>query len=198
MRFLLAANAGAPRKKHVRAVLRYSVSREKRCTRLGRTHNKQAAPNSHSAKSIMWRTGAAVEQHDHMEVDECGSHPGVCPRAGPIHMPTTESPRSTGNGKALIRSPSGKSLSMMPSVEWFEEQSREYRESVMPPSLKARVAVEAGIGLTWYRYVGDHGRIVSLEHFGASADAKTLFAENVVAAAKAVLARTTRPDAVHG
>ncbi|MFF9775702.1 transketolase [Streptomyces sp. NPDC013978] len=92
----------------------------------------------------------------------------------------------------------------MPSVEWFEEQPRAYRESVLPPSVKARVAVEAGIGLTWYRYVGDHGRIVSLEHFGASADAKTLFAEygftaeNVVAAAKAVLTRTTRPDAVHG
>ncbi|ULR54699.1 transketolase [Streptomyces deccanensis] len=92
----------------------------------------------------------------------------------------------------------------MPSVEWFEEQPRAYRESVLPPSVKARVAVEAGIGLTWYRYVGDHGRIVSLEHFGASADAKTLFAEygftaeNVVAVAKAVLARTTRPDAVHG
>ncbi|MBE1601475.1 transketolase [Streptomyces stelliscabiei] len=78
----------------------------------------------------------------------------------------------------------------MPSVEWFEEQSREYREHVLPPSVKARVAVEAGIGLTWYRYVGDHGRIVSLEHFGASADAKTLFAEygftseHVVAAAR--------------
>ncbi|MDX3612927.1 transketolase [Streptomyces europaeiscabiei] len=78
----------------------------------------------------------------------------------------------------------------MPSVEWFEEQPREYRESVLPPSVKARVAVEAGIGLTWYRYVGDHGRIVSLEHFGASADAKTLFAEygftpeNVVTAAR--------------
>lgn len=43
--------------------------------------------------------------------------------------------------------------------------------------MKARVAVEAGIGLTWYRYVGDAGRIVSLEHFGASADAATLFAE---------------------
>ncbi|MFE3168803.1 transketolase [Streptomyces sp. NPDC059224] len=65
----------------------------------------------------------------------------------------------------------------MPSVEWFEEQPREYRESVLPPAVKARVAVEAGIGLTWYRYVGDAGRIVSLEHFGASADAKTLFAE---------------------
>ncbi|MGW3130728.1 transketolase [Streptomyces sp. NPDC001076] len=65
----------------------------------------------------------------------------------------------------------------MPSVEWFEEQPREYRESVLPPAVKARVAVEAGIGLTWYRFVGDAGRIVSLEHFGASADAKTLFAE---------------------
>ncbi|WP_327726850.1 transketolase [Streptomyces sp. NBC_00487] len=92
----------------------------------------------------------------------------------------------------------------MPSVEWFEEQPRVYRESVLPPSVKARVAVEAGIGLTWYRYVGDHGRIVSLEHFGASADAKTLFAEygftpeNVVVAAKAVLDATTRPDAVRG
>ncbi|PPS72361.1 MULTISPECIES: transketolase [Streptomyces] len=78
----------------------------------------------------------------------------------------------------------------MPSVEWFEEQPRSYRDSVLPPSVKARVAVEAGIGLTWYRFVGDAGRIVSLEHFGASADAKTLFAEygftpeNVVAAAR--------------
>ncbi|MGW3728743.1 transketolase [Streptomyces sp. NPDC000851] len=82
----------------------------------------------------------------------------------------------------------------MPSVEWFEEQPREYRESVLPPSVKARVAVEAGVGLTWYRFVGDAGRIVSLEHFGASADAKTLFtefgftAENVAAAARESLA----------
>ena len=59
---------------------------------------------------------------------------------------------------------------------------------------KARVAVEAGIGLTWHRYVGDAGRIVSLEHFGASADGKVLFrefgftAENVAAAARESLA----------
>ncbi|MBA2810310.1 transketolase [Streptomyces sp. KM273126] len=85
----------------------------------------------------------------------------------------------------------------MPSVEWFEEQPRAYRESVLPPEVKARVAVEAGIGLTWYRYVGDAGRIVSLEHFGASADARTLFAEygftseNVVNAARAVLSSVT-------
>ncbi|MFH8337278.1 transketolase [Streptomyces sp. AM6-12] len=82
----------------------------------------------------------------------------------------------------------------MPSVEWFEEQPRTYRERVLPPAVKARVAVEAGIGLTWYRYVGDAGRIVSLEHFGASADAGTLFTEfgftpeNVAAAARESLA----------
>ncbi|MEU6528747.1 transketolase [Streptomyces sp. NPDC046928] len=82
----------------------------------------------------------------------------------------------------------------MPSVEWFEQQPREYRDSVLPPAVKARVAVEAGIGLTWYRFVGDAGRIVSLEHFGASADAGTLFAEygftpeRVAAAARESLA----------
>jgi transketolase len=65
----------------------------------------------------------------------------------------------------------------MPSVEWFDEQDQEYRDSVLPPSVKARVAVEAGVALTWYRFVGDAGRIVSLEHFGASADAKVLFRE---------------------
>ncbi|MEU0373499.1 transketolase [Streptomyces sp. NPDC006283] len=89
----------------------------------------------------------------------------------------------------------------MPSVEWFEEQDQGYRDSVIPPSLKARVAVEAGIGLTWHRYVGDAGRIVSLEHFGASADGKVLFrefgftAEAVVAAARAALDSTTEIEA---
>jgi transketolase len=86
----------------------------------------------------------------------------------------------------------------MPSVEWFEEQDQGYREAVLPPSVKARVAVEAGIGLTWHKYVGDAGRIVSLEHFGASADAKTLFrefgftAENVADQARESLAAARR------
>ncbi|MCX4574229.1 transketolase [Streptomyces sp. NBC_01571] len=82
----------------------------------------------------------------------------------------------------------------MPCVEWFDEQDQAYRESVLPPSVRARVSVEAGIGLTWYRFVGDAGRIVSLEHFGASADGKVLFreygftAENVAAAARESIA----------
>ncbi|MEU3689019.1 transketolase [Streptomyces narbonensis] len=86
----------------------------------------------------------------------------------------------------------------MPSVEWFEEQDQAYKDSVLPPSVKARVAVEAGIGLTWHRYVGDAGRIVSLEHFGASADAKVLFREfgftpeAIVAAARESLTAAAR------
>ena len=65
----------------------------------------------------------------------------------------------------------------MPCVEWFEEQDRAYRDSVLLPTVRARVSVEAGIALTWYRYVGDAGRTVSLEHFGASADYKVLYKE---------------------
>jgi transketolase len=86
----------------------------------------------------------------------------------------------------------------MPSVEWFEEQDQGYRDSVLPPAVRARVAVEAGVGLTWHKYVGDAGRIVSLEHFGASADAKTLFreygftAENVAVKARESLAAAQR------
>lgn len=82
----------------------------------------------------------------------------------------------------------------VPSLEWFEEQDDAYRESVLPASVTARVSVEAGLALTWYRYLGPRGRAVSIEHFGASADYKTLFrefgitAEAVVAAAKESLA----------
>ena len=65
----------------------------------------------------------------------------------------------------------------MPSVEWFEEQDEEYRQSVFPSGVRARVAVEAGSSLSWHRYVGEAGRTVSLEHFGASADGKVLFRE---------------------
>ncbi|MDP9026418.1 MAG: transketolase [Actinomycetota bacterium] len=65
----------------------------------------------------------------------------------------------------------------VPCQEWFDEQSAEYRESVLPAAVKARVSVEAGIALTWKPYLGDAGRSVSIEHFGASADYKTLYRE---------------------
>jgi transketolase len=82
----------------------------------------------------------------------------------------------------------------VPCQEWFAEQDAAYRESVLPAAVRARVSVEAGLGLTWLPYVGDAGRSVSIEHFGASADYKTLYrefgitTEAVVAAAKESLA----------
>ena len=65
----------------------------------------------------------------------------------------------------------------MPSVEWFNKQDAAYRESVLPKGVKARVSVEAGIAQGWRELVGDAGRSISLEHFGASADYKTLYRE---------------------
>jgi transketolase len=65
----------------------------------------------------------------------------------------------------------------MPCREWFDEQPASYRETVIPPTVKARVSVEAGIAQGWREVVGDHGRIVSIEHYGASADYKTIFRE---------------------
>nr|WP_307816564.1 transketolase [Nocardioides sp. DJM-14] len=78
----------------------------------------------------------------------------------------------------------------MPCREWFDAQDQAWRDSVLPPSVKARVSVEAGISQGWRDIVGDAGRSVSLEHFGASADYATIYrefgitAEAVVTAAK--------------
>jgi transketolase len=78
----------------------------------------------------------------------------------------------------------------MPCLEWFNAQDESYRDSVLPRSVRARVSVEAGIAQSWTGIVGDAGRSISLEHFGASADYKTLYrkfgitADAVVAAAK--------------
>ncbi|MFB2556089.1 transketolase [Herbiconiux liangxiaofengii] len=78
-----------------------------------------------------------------------------------------------------------------PSLEWFEEQTEEYKESVLPASVKARVSIEAGLDMGWRKYIGDAGRSVSIEHFGASADYKTLFREFGITTEAAVEAAKT-------
>ena len=89
----------------------------------------------------------------------------------------------------------------MPCREWFDEQDQAYRDSVFPPSVTARVSVEAGISLGWRDIVGDAGRIVSLNHYGASAAAGVLFTEfgftpeTVAAAARESLAAATETTA---
>jgi transketolase len=83
----------------------------------------------------------------------------------------------------------------MPCLDWFESQDQDYRDVVLPPTVKARVSVEAGLAISWYRLLGDAGEAVSIEHFGASADGATLFrefgvtAEAVAAAARRSLAQ---------
>ena len=63
----------------------------------------------------------------------------------------------------------------MPCMELFEMQSKEYKESVMPGAVRARVATEAGVTMPWYRYTGLDGAVIGLDRFGASAPAATLF-----------------------
>ena len=85
----------------------------------------------------------------------------------------------------------------LPCFEWFAEQDQAYRDSVLPPAVKARVAVEAGIAMPWHAVVGEAGRSISIEHFGASADQATLFEkfgftpDTVVDAARETLAATS-------
>jgi transketolase len=93
----------------------------------------------------------------------------------------------------------------LPCVEWFAEQDRAYREEVLPPSVRARVSVEASVPTGWHEFVGDAGRIVGLNHYGASAAYSVLYeefgltAEAVVAAARdSIQAASATPAAPLG
>ena len=84
-------------------------------------------------------------------------------------------------------------LVSMPCWELFEEQSEEYRESVLPSAVTARLAMETGVSLGWHKWVGPKGATITLDHYGASAPAGVLMkqfgftAENVAVKALALL-----------
>lgn len=84
----------------------------------------------------------------------------------------------------------------MPCLEWFDAQDSNYRNLVLNPAVTARVSVEAGATLGWWKYIGTHGRTTGLDHFGASADYQVLYrefgitVEAIVAAAKESIAAT--------
>ncbi len=82
----------------------------------------------------------------------------------------------------------GVHLVSMPCVEWFDQQTQAYRDEVLPPCITARVAVEAGATFGWYRFVGTHGQVIGLDHFGASASAPVLFEEFGITPAAVVTA----------
>ena len=84
----------------------------------------------------------------------------------------------------------------VPCMEWFGQQDEEYRESVLPAAVRARVSVEAGIAMPWRSWVGDAGRSVSIEHFGASGDGQALFDAYGIDAPHVVSAAHESLDAV--
>jgi transketolase len=87
----------------------------------------------------------------------------------------------------------------MPCLEWFVAQDLAYRDTVLPPTMRARVSVEAGIASGWEKIIGDAGRSVGVEHYGASADYQTLYQEfAITAGAVAAAARDSIHDAEHG
>ncbi len=95
--------------------------------------------------------------------------------------------------KALVDKDISARVVSMPCVEWFESQPEDYRNSVLPPAVSARVAIEAAVAQSWHKLVGDCGEVISIEHYGESADYKKLFKEfgftheAVVAAAERAL-----------
>ena len=87
----------------------------------------------------------------------------------------------------------------LPCMEWFAAQDAAYRDRVLPPDVPARVSVEAGVASGWEKIIGDAGRSVSVEHFGASADRQTLYREfGITADAVAMAARDSLRDSEHG
>ncbi len=97
--------------------------------------------------------------------------------------------------EVLSREGIGARVVSMTCLEWFAEQDASYREGVLPPGVRARVCVEAGISLGWHAIAGDAGEYVSLEHFGASAAYQTIYqnfgitSERVAGAARSSIAK---------
>ena len=173
-------------------------------------------PADANETAIAWReiitrrkpVGLALSRQNLPVIDRatCGAAEGVA-KGAYIICETPKEPDviliATGSEVAIAIAAAGllKSQSISarvvsaPCLEWFEEQDDSYKARVLPANIKARVSIEAGVGAGWHKYVGDHGEIVSLEHFGASASAGELFksygftAENIVNAALRTIAR---------
>ena len=130
-----------------------------------------------------YATTEGVAQGGYVLLDAEGGAPDV------ILIGTGSELQLAVDARALL---AGKGISArvvsMPCREWFDAQSQSYRDTVLPPIVKARVSVEAGIAMGWRELVGATGRIVSLEHYGASADYETLYREFGITAEAVALA----------
>ncbi len=155
-------------------------------------------PADANETAIAWREvikrrkpiGFALSRQNLPVVDrlQCGSAEGtakgayvICPPKGKpdVLLIATGSEVHVAIAGAKILEEQGINVQVVsaPCLEWFAEQNEAYKESVLPAAIKARVSIEAGVGIGWRELVGSTGEIISLDHFGASASASHLFKE---------------------
>jgi len=118
-----------------------------------------------------WGSAEGVERGGYVLLDSDGEPEVVLIATGSEVQIAVEARRLLAEAGVAAR------VVSMPCVEWFEDQDQAYRDMVLPPQVKARVSVEAGVKQGWREYVGDAGRIVSIDHYGASADYQRLYTE---------------------
>ncbi len=153
--------------------------------------NVPTFPRGTDAQGQHWATTENVARGGYVLVDAEGGEPDVVLVATGSEVQLAVAART-----ALQEQGVAARVVSMPCREWFDAQEQSYRDTVLPPTVRARVSVEAGVAQGWREVVGEAGRIVSLEHFGASADYQTLFqrfgltSEAVVLAAQESLAAT--------
>jgi transketolase len=132
--------------------------------------------------------GGYVLQDSSLSADTAGTEPDVL-----LIATGSEVQLAVAAAQTLAEHDVAARVVSMPCLEWYEQQPDDYREAVLPSRVRARVAVEAGLPLSWWRLVGDAGQVVGIDHYGASADQATLFrefgltADAVVEAAHATL-----------
>ncbi len=132
-----------------------------------------------------WADAAGVAKGGYVLVDAEGGLPDV------VLIGTGSEVQLAVQARALLAADGIRArVVSMPCVEWFMQEDSSYRQTVIPPTVKARVSVEAGIAQGWREFVGDYGRIVSIEHYGASADYQRIYNEfGITAEAVAQAAR---------
>ena len=136
-----------------------------------------------------WGSAEGVERGGYVLLDSDGEPEVVLIATGSEVQIAVEARRVLAGAGVAAR------VVSMPCVEWFEDQDQAYRDMVLPPQVKARVSVEAGVKQGWREYVGDAGRIVSIDHYGASADYQRLYTEFGMTAQAVVDAARSSIDA---
>jgi transketolase len=153
--------------------------------------NVPTFPRGTDSDGLTWGSAADVRKGAYVLLDAEGGSPDV------ILVGTGSEVQLAVQARAMLAEKDIQArVVSMPCREWFDAQEQSYRDSVLPPIVKARVSVEAGVAQGWRDVVGPSGKIVGLEHFGASADYATIFREfGITAEAVALAAEESIRDA---